>query len=46
MSVPSSGATVLLGPGIAYAISDAGDMVAIGPSGRFPFGFELWQAHL
>jgi probable HAF family extracellular repeat protein len=38
-----------LGPGIAYAISDADDMVGIGPSGFFPpemEGEELWQATL
>jgi hypothetical protein len=38
-----------LGPGIAYAISDAGHMVGVGPSGLFypePPGLELWQAIL
>ncbi len=38
-----------LGPGIAYAISDAGHMVGVAPSGIFPpdlFGAELWQATL
>jgi probable HAF family extracellular repeat protein len=38
-----------LGPGIAYAISDAGDMVGTAPSGQFgspPGPSEIWQAFL
>lgn len=37
-----------LGPGIAYAISDAGHMVGVAPSGLIPpdTGTELWQAVL